>query len=176
MQRKFCVVAMQGDLDEFRQMIDFASVPGEKIGAMNSATVMVATFISNFSIKELEDIFKAVIGVNFFVMDIEKSGIHLVKDDVFSQLMSVFNDYELKMREMEKKMVPMEIRIIKKTPAEIEEDASEVKESVEKEYQDLVGSMTPAEKQQIIDDILDNMPDISSRDKFLLEYMSQHLK
>lgn len=169
------MVAMRGDLDEFREMIDFASVPDENIGSMNSPTVLVSTFTSKFSMFELEDLFKSVKEVNFFIMDVDESGIHIVSEDVRKTLMSVFNGFDKKTKKTEKLKKPLEIKIVKKTPKEIEDDYPEIYKGVVDEYDKLLNKMSKKEKGKMMDSILDRLPELSSTDRALLEILSRYI-
>jgi hypothetical protein len=168
MSTKYCVVAMRGDLDEFMEMIDFARVPSERIGAMNSPTVLVATFVSKFSMFELNDLFQSVKEVNFFLMDVDKSGIYIDRENVRDSLFGIFEGFE--------ERYPNSTAIdIAEPQLKVGFDYNRLQEEVKGELLPKLKKMTPKEKKEMLDEILDRMPDISPRDRITLSLLSKNL-
>jgi hypothetical protein len=170
MSTKYCVVAMRGDLSEFMEMIDFARVPSERIGSMNSQTVLVATFVSKFSMFELHDLFQSVKEVNFFLMDVDKSGIFIDRENVRESLFGVFEGFEERYPESTSVEVTTS-----KPQLQVGFDYNRLQEEVKGELLPKLKKMTSKEKKEMLDEILDRMPNITQRDKITLSLLSKNL-
>lgn len=148
MLKKYCAICLGEGLADFDSVLDLAHEPGTKIGRMDSPTVLIASFISTFSQFELYELFKGSDPKNFLLMEVGEHTIHMNKEDVQNILLDVFKDMDIL-------------------------NDNKIESTIEKEFTLQVKNMSPDEKQDRINDILDTLPDITAIDKIKLEILSR---
>ena len=171
MEYKYCAVAMGKGVNDFKDMVDFAAADGYKIGTVAGDQLLIATFISTFTKFEVYNILEGVANINFVLTEVDNMSVKFQTHNLENKLLGIFN--EMSKEAPITKAEPFEIKVIKKTQEEIERDFDSIKKSVTEEFETKVKDMTPKEKQGWVDEILDRVPDLSSRDKILLELLTK---
>lgn len=160
MYKKYCGICLGEGLEDFDSVLDLVHEPGTKVGRMHSPTVLIATFISTFSQYEIYELFKSTVPKNFLLMEVGDYTIHMDKEDVQDVLLEVFEGLDTAFTFTSTEVI--------KSMEEIE-----LEDEVAAEYELLVYSMSPREKQDKIDAILDIMPNITKKDKFILALLTK---
>jgi hypothetical protein len=157
MMYKYCAVAMGQGVTDFKDMVEFACADGYKIGLMAGDSLLVVTFVSTFSKFEVYNILEGVADINFVLTEVDENSVKFQTHNMEKKLLGIFSD--LKNEDLE----------IESGSVEVTEDHAE---AMKDEYIKIIQDMTPGERQDKVDDILDRMPDIDDNDRLFLSVIS----
>jgi hypothetical protein len=158
MTYKYCAVAMGKGVSDFKEMVEFAAADEYKIGLMAGDSLLVVTFISTFSKFEVYNILEGVAEINFVLTEVDDNSVKFQTHNMYNKLMGIFKDIQEDVVEVES-MVGDDFE---EKPMELMEEG----------YRDIVDNMTPREKEEKINEILDRMPDITTDDRIFLSMLS----
>lgn len=171
--RNYCIVVM-GTMDGSDVRLEIEKIAESKINVLDARGLLIATFTSGVSPKELTDWFK-LNKRNFLLFDLneENSGFNVTKKDIHEGLFGFLK--EMSNKDLEDKTVEF-LKDIEMT-SDTKNFTSFVKqnrkkEKVKKITKEDVKKMTIKEKQELQDSIIDNgVENMTEYDKEILSFL-----
>lgn len=171
--RNYCIVVM-GTMDGSDVKLEIEKIAESKINVLDARGLLIATFTSGVSPKELTDWFK-LNKRNFLLFDLneENSGFNVTKKDIHEGLFGFLK--EMSNKDLEDKTVEF-LKDIEMT-SDTKNFTSFVKqnrkkEKVKKITKEDVKKMTIKEKQELQDSIIDNgVENMTEYDKEILSFL-----
>ena len=155
--RNYCVVIM-GDTQNVLPEIE--RVSETKVNVLDAKGILIATFSSNFEPCEITDVFKSN-NRSFLLFDLssENSGFNITKKEVHEGLFSFLNNFDLEQKARDLLDTIEDAKIVNKIKNH------SVKEITIEE----VMKLTPSEKSEMFDKILDKGADnLTDNDKKIM--------
>lgn len=171
--RNYCIVVM-GTMDGSDVKLEIEKIAESKINVLDARGLLIATFTSGVSPKELTDWFK-LNKRNFLLFDLneENSGFNVTKKDIHEGLFGFLK--EMSNKDLEDKTVEF-LKDIEMT-SDTKNFTSFVKQNRKKEKvrkitKEDVKKMTIKEKQELQDSIIDNgVENMTEYDKEILSFL-----
>jgi len=171
--RNYCIVVM-GTMDGSDVRLEIEKIAESKINVLDARGLLIATFTSGVSPKELTDWFK-LNKRNFLLFDLndDNSGFNITKKDIHEGLFGFLS--EMSNKDLEDKTVEFlkDIEMTSDTKnftSFVKENRKKVK--VKKITKEDVKKMTIKEKQELQDSIIDNgVENMTEYDKEILSFL-----
>lgn len=174
--RNYCILVM-GAIDNDGIKLEIEKITDSKINLLDARGILIATFTSGVSPKELSDWFK-LNKRNFFLFDLdeENSGFNILKKDISDGLFGFLNEMNDKILDERAAEFLKDIKVSE--PIDIKGYSRPLRTSIRKEVKpkqltkEEVQKMTIKEKQELQDKIIDNgVENMTEYDKEILSFL-----
>jgi hypothetical protein len=163
--KRYMMVSFGDGVNELKDMVEFSSDPGEKIGTLLLPGVLISSFVSKMPKSEMESMFKSIPKVSFFVMDYDEGFVYLERPELLEQLKKVYDTDLLKNQTAQAESIA--------TPWTVNMTLFEKDIPSPEGVTYDVASMNEQEKDALMDELLDRYDELNEYEKSILKKLSE---